>query len=133
MPSREQGQPFDLMLTRFALERLLYRLSISESADRFVLKGAMLLTTWLDDPMRPTRDLDLLGFGDPDSDAILATFRSVMAIEVDDGIRFDAALRVARIREADQYGGVRLRTTANVGGAQVPMATACTRGGALAG
>ncbi len=79
--SRASGQPFDLILVRFALERLLYRLSISAHAERFVLKDAMLLTTWSDDPLRPTRDLDLLGFG-----------------------------------------GVRLRTIADIGGASVPVA-----------
>jgi predicted nucleotidyltransferase component of viral defense system len=129
--AREQGQPFDLMLTRFALERLLYRLSISTHVGRFVLKGAMLLTTWFDDPMRPTRDLDLLGFGDADSDAILATFRDVLAIEVEDGIRFNADLQVDRIREAVDYGGVRLRTTADVGGARVPVAIDIGFGDAL--
>jgi len=73
--SREQGQSFDLVLTRFALERLLFRLSQSRFADRFVLKGAMLLMSWLEEPHRGTRDLDLLGFGDPTPDAMLQTFR----------------------------------------------------------
>ena len=121
--ARALGQPYDLLLVRFALERLLYRLSISAHADRFVLKGAMLLTSWFDDPARPTRDLDLLGFGDSDSDAILTTFREVLTIEVPDGVVFDAeGLRVDRIREALEYGGVRLRTTADIGGARVPVA-----------
>ena len=62
--SRETGQSFELILTRYALERLIYRLSTSVYADRFVLKGAMLLTIWFTDPHRATRDLDLLGFGD---------------------------------------------------------------------
>lgn len=121
--ARASGQPFDLILVRFALERLLYRLSISGHAERFVLKGAMLLTTWFDDPARPTRDLDLLGFGDPDPDAMQATFRDILSIEVDDGILFNPdTLRVDRIREALDYGGVRLRAVADVGGARVPIA-----------
>lgn len=62
--SKANGQSFDLVLTRFALERLLFRLSQSRYADRFVLKGAMLLMSWFKDPHRGTRDLDLLGFGD---------------------------------------------------------------------
>ena len=61
--SREKGQAFDLLLTRYALEPLLYRLSVSPYRDRFVLKGAMLITTWFDDPHRATRDVDLLGYG----------------------------------------------------------------------
>ncbi len=53
--AREKGQAFDLLLTRYATERLLYRLSTTPHRDRFVLKGAMLMTTWFDDPHRPTR------------------------------------------------------------------------------
>jgi predicted nucleotidyltransferase component of viral defense system len=71
--ARERGQVFDLLLTRYALERLLYRLSISQHRDRFVLKGAMLVTTWFDDPHRPTRDLDLLGFGESSAESMLTT------------------------------------------------------------
>ena len=69
--SKANGQSFDLVLTRFALERLLYRLSHSPHAERFVLKGAMLMVIWFDDPHRVTRDLDLLGFGNPGEDDIL--------------------------------------------------------------
>jgi predicted nucleotidyltransferase component of viral defense system len=57
--ARERGQTFDLLLTRFVLERLLYRLSMSAHRDKFVLKGAMLVTTWFADSHRPTRDVDL--------------------------------------------------------------------------
>jgi predicted nucleotidyltransferase component of viral defense system len=130
--ARASGQPFDLILVRFALERLLYRLSISGHAERFVLKGAILLTTWFDDPARPTRDLDLLGFGDPDPEAMHATFREILSIDVDDGALFNAeALRVDRIREALDYGGVRLRSVADVGGARVPVAIDVGFGDAL--
>lgn len=62
----ERNQPFDLLLTRYVLERLLYRLGKSTHKDRFVLKGATLMTAWFDDPLRPTRDIHLLGFGDAD-------------------------------------------------------------------
>ena len=63
--SRETGQSAELIVTRYALERLLYRVSRSARSDLFALKGAMLLTSWFTDPHRVTRDLDLLGFGDP--------------------------------------------------------------------
>jgi len=120
--SKATGQTFDLVLTRFALERLLYRLSKSRYADRFVLKGAMLLTTWFDDPTRPTRDIDLLGFGDPDSDEILQAFREIMQVEVEDGIIFDPdSLRIDRIREDDRYGGVRMRAQATLAGARITV------------
>lgn len=120
--SKYSGQTFDLVLTRFALERLLYRLSRSEFSDRFVLKGALLLITWLETPHRPTRDLDLLGCGDPDPERMMAVFRGILAKDVNDGVTFDsAALRIDRIREELEYGGLRLRTTANVGGARIAI------------
>ena len=120
--SKEQGQSFDLVLTRFALERLLFRLSQSRFADRFVLKGAMLLTSWLDEPHRGTRDLDLLGFGDPNPDSMLLTFQEILTQDADDGVVFDAnALRVDRIREELEYGGLRLRTTASISGARINL------------
>ena len=120
--SKENGQSFDLVLTRFALERLLFRLSQSPHADRFVLKGAMLMMSWFDDPHRGTRDLDLLGFGDPSEDAMLATFRDILTQDVEDGVVFDPdTLRVDRIRKVLDYGGLRLRAIASVGGARINL------------
>lgn len=118
--ARERGQVFDLLLTRYALERLLYRLSISKHRNRFALKGAMLVTTWFEDPHRPTRDLDLLGFGEPSSDAMLAVWKEVFAIDTEDGVTFDGeGLRVRPIREELEYGGVRLQTTATLARAKI--------------
>ena len=120
--ARARGQPMELLLTRYALERLLYRLSVSLHRERFVLKGAMLLATWFDEPYRATRDVDLLGFGDAAEDALLATFREIMAVEVDDGVSFDLkGLRIEAIREEAEYGGSRLRTTAMLAGARIPI------------
>lgn len=120
--AKASGQSFDLVLTRFALERLLFRLSQSPHADRFVLKGAMLMMSWFDDPHRGTRDLDLLGFGDPSPEPMLATFREILAQDAGDGVEFDAeALRVDRIREELEYGGLRLRTTASISGARIGL------------
>jgi predicted nucleotidyltransferase component of viral defense system len=117
-----RGQPMELLLTRYALERLLHRLSLSPHRERFVLKGAMLLATWFDEPHRATRDVDLLGFGDAADDALLGTFREIMAIEVDDGVSFDLnGLRIEAIREEVEYGGSRLRTTAALAGARIPI------------
>jgi predicted nucleotidyltransferase component of viral defense system len=118
--ARERTQPFDLLLTRYVLERLLYRLSKSKYSERFVLKGAMLMAAWFDDPHRPTRDLDLLGFGEPDSETMLAAFQDICGIELDDGVVFDVkALSVDRIREELEYGGLRIRTNADIGRARV--------------
>lgn len=63
--AREQGENFQLLLTRYANERLLFHLSASGYAQQFVLKGAALFALWTGKPHRATRDLDLLGFGDP--------------------------------------------------------------------
>ena len=79
--SKERVQNFDLVLTHYAIERLLYRLTQSSYADRFVLKGAMLLTASFDEPSRGTRDLDLPGYGDPAPDAVLDMFRAVLGQE----------------------------------------------------
>lgn len=118
--SRSRNQPFQLLLTRFVLERLLYRLSQTPHRDRFVLKGAMLMTSWFKDPFRPTRDLDLLGFGNPDPDAMLAVFRDVCAVVSDDGVAFDGgALTIEHIREDMEYGGLRVKTNATLDGARI--------------
>lgn len=118
--ARERGQVLDLLLTRYALERLLYRLSTTKHRERFILKGALLMTTWFDQPFRPTRDLDLLGSGDPDPQAMLAVFRGICAIDLDDGVVFDVAgLAVDLIREELEYGGLRIKTYAAVGGARI--------------
>ena len=118
--ARERGQPFDLVITRYALERLLYRLSESAHRNRFALKGAMLITTWFPDPHRPTRDLDLLGFGDFTEESVLKVFREVCGMPADDGVTFDAdKLRIERIREELEYGGLRLRTVANLARARI--------------
>lgn len=120
--ARASGQPLELLLTRYALERLLHRLSLSAHRERFVLKGALLLTTWFDEPHRATRDLDLLGYGDPSDESLLAVFREVMGIPCDDGVSFDIArLQVQPIREELEYGGSRLRTTAALAGARIPV------------
>lgn len=120
--ARDRGQVFDLLLTRYALERLLYRLSISNYRDRFVLKGAMLVTAWFDDPHRPTRDVDFLGFGDSSSQAVLTVWKSICEISLDDGITFDSdALRADPIREELEYGGLRLRTIAILAGARISV------------
>jgi len=120
--ARETGQPFDVLLIRFVLERLLYRLGHSRHTDRFVLKGAMLLTTWLPHTSRSTRDLDLLAFGESSEDRILGIFRNIVAIDANDGVVFDpASLQASRIREELDYGGLRLRGTAELGGARIAI------------
>ncbi len=113
-------RPFQLVLTQYVLERLLYRLSQSKHRDRFALKGAMLITKWFDDPLRPTRDVDFLGFGDDDPDKLASIFNEICAIPFDDAVIFDAeAVEIDRIREEQEYGGLRIKTYATVDGARV--------------
>ncbi len=110
-----QGADFNQVLVRFALERMLYRLSMSAHADRFLLKGALLFTLWYDMPHRPTRDADLLGFGPSDLDSIAQTFRDIASVEVEDGIVFDAAsVSVEEIRKEAGYAGARVLITAEI-------------------
>lgn len=100
--ARKEGRAFDVLLVRFALERLLYRLSISAHRDRFVLKGGMLVTVWVADNNRVTRDADFLGHGDADPARLIADFGEIMAIESDDGLAFDIdalAATVIRLTE----------------------------------
>jgi Nucleotidyl transferase AbiEii toxin, Type IV TA system len=79
--SRSTGENYNLLLSRFVVERLLYRLSVSPHAGSFVLKGALLFPLWYDTPHRPTKDADLLGFGADDADTLRATFTAVCAID----------------------------------------------------
>jgi predicted nucleotidyltransferase component of viral defense system len=118
--SRERNQPFNLLLTRYVLERILDRLSSSKYRERFILKGALLLTTWFDDPLRATRDLDLLGTGDPDPAASLNIFREICAIDAADAVVFDvSSFGMDRIRDDTEYGGLRIKGNATVDGARV--------------
>jgi predicted nucleotidyltransferase component of viral defense system len=106
--ARERGEDFQLVLTRYANERLLSRLAASRHAQRFVLKGAALFTLWTGKPHRATRDLDLLGFGDPGEAHMREVFAEVLVLDVaDDGVHFDLeSLAVGLIREEQEYGGV---------------------------
>lgn len=111
------------MLTRYANGRLLFRLASSRHAQAFVLKGAALFTIWTGKPHRATRDVDLLGFGDPGIESVRAVFAEVLAVHVsDDGVRYDlGSLTVDLIREEQEYGGVRVELVARIAAAKVPL------------
>jgi hypothetical protein len=78
--ARRDGEDFQRLLVRYAIERLLYRLSASDHAGDFVLKGATLFALWMGKPHRATKDLDLLGRGSPDVDRLVAVFREIAAV-----------------------------------------------------
>ncbi|WP_022836389.1 nucleotidyl transferase AbiEii/AbiGii toxin family protein [Salisaeta longa] len=119
--SRESGESHQALLTRFALERLLYRIGASDVEDQFVLKGAYAFLVWQNDLHRPTKDLDLLGYGDPAQ--LEAIFQAVCQVDVpDDGVSFDPdSVEVAAIRDQETYGGVRVTLNAYVGNAHLPL------------
>ena len=113
--AKAQGADFNQVLVRFALERILYRLSQTAHADHFLLKGALLFTLWYDMPHRTTRDADLLGFGASDLESIALTFRGIASVEVDDGIIFDpASVTVEEIRKDAGYAGARVLITGEI-------------------
>jgi predicted nucleotidyltransferase component of viral defense system len=117
--AKQQGSDFNQVLVRFALERILYRLSQSKYADQFLLKGALLFTLWYDMPHRSTRDADLLGFGPSDLESISQTFRDIASIEVLDGIIFDpATVTVEEIRKDAGYAGARVLVTGEIANAR---------------
>jgi len=117
------GADYNALLTQYAIERFLYRLAKSELADQFVLKGAMLFRVWTGALHRPTKDLDLLGHGEPTPEAVADTIRRVIATSVsDDGLTFDpSTVNAQQIREEQEYGGIRARLVALLGNARIPM------------
>ena len=121
--ARQHKDEFQRVLTRYAIERLLFRLSQTEAAEHYMLKGAMLFVTWPQHVSRPTGDLDLLGHGEPEPDALAVLFTRICQVEVDvDGIVFDlTTLRVEPVREADRYQGARLSLRADLAGARIPV------------
>lgn len=121
--ARAQGSDYQRVLTRYAIERLLFRLSQTDARRTYVLKGAMLFATWPAHAFRPTGDLDLLGQGDPTPDAIAALFTEICQIPVAaDGIVFEpATLRIEPVREEGKYQGAQLALTAELARARIPF------------
>jgi hypothetical protein len=120
--SRKNGEQFNFLLTRYALERLLYRLGRT-NRERFVLKGAMLFALWTTRARhRPTVDMDLLGYGPPSLDNIRSIFQTVASLSADDGMMFlPETVRTAEIREDAFYSGIRVTMEGCLGKASVPL------------
>lgn len=121
--ARTRGENAQLVFTRYAIERLLFRLSLSPHRDRFVLKGAMLFSLWAQTPYRATGDLDLLGFGESRPEHAAQIFREICVIEVsDDGVVFRPdTIKSAAARAEDEYSGVRISLDAILAGARLPI------------
>ncbi len=121
--ARSKHVDFNLLLTRYGLERFLYRLGRSEYRERFVLKGAMLFPLWGVVSYRSTRYVDLLGYGESEIEALITVFRTICQTEVsDDGITFDpASVQGEDIRDQMEYGGTRLKLNADLAGARIHL------------
>jgi predicted nucleotidyltransferase component of viral defense system len=121
--ARTNREEFQFVLIRYALERLLYRLSCSPNRDLFVLKGAMLFRLWSGQLHRPTKDLDLLGQGEQSLARFEQIFRELCGQEVeDDGLVFDAAsVWGEQIREDQEYEGLRIHCIARLERAKAPL------------
>ena len=118
----ERKEDFGLILSRYGLERFLYRLSASPHRDLFVLKGALLLQVWTGETYRPTRDLDLLGKAISNV-SYKKIFSDVCSQEVeDDGLSFPSdSIRIERIRDEEAYEGVRVLLEARLGNVRIPL------------
>lgn len=120
--AKEKGVEFQNLLVRFGNERLLYRLSRSEYQQSFMLKGASLFTIWFNEPHRPTKDMDLLGFGRNDIPTLENIFREICTIDGEDGLEFSAeSIKGAEIRAEKIYQGVRITLSAFLDGARIPL------------
>jgi hypothetical protein len=119
--ARQEQVPFDSVLNRFGRERLLYRIGISEYRKKFLLKGAMLFALWYDMPHRPTRDMDLLGFGPGDLFVLQRVFREISQQPADDGLRFSETVQAEEIRKEASYAGARVTLNATLEQARIPL------------
>jgi predicted nucleotidyltransferase component of viral defense system len=121
--ARGAGTEFQSVLVRYALERLMYRLSISELGRQFVLKGALLFEIWTADRLRATQDVDFLHLGMADPMELKEIFQSICAVDVEgDGLRFaPETVEVAEIREDQAHGGTRVTLKAWLGKAVIPL------------
>lgn len=119
--ARRQHRGTDELLVAYALERWLFRVSVSPYADQFILKGGLLLAAF--DARRPTRDADLLGRMDNDEESLVGRIGEIAGIAADDGLEFDTGqIRAAVIREDDLYSGLRITMPATLGKARIKLA-----------
>lgn len=121
--SKKRGEDPNLVFIRYAIERLLYRISCSAQSDKFILKGAMLFATWTGRPHRPTKDLDLLGFGDASAEQLRNIFSQICQTKVEpDGLEFNSdTIQITEIREEVEYPGQRIRIESKLGNARIKI------------
>ena len=121
--ARSDGRSFNELLQYYAMERFLYRLSQSAYADRFILKGALMLRVWGSPKFRPTMDIDLLGRTSNEEADVVAQIRDILAVDVEtDGLVFDSdSIRVERITEDADNNGIRIRFQGGLSTARITL------------
>jgi len=120
--ARTREEDFDYVLRQYVMQRLLYRLGVSNYVEQFLLKGALLFWVWNKDFHRPTRDIDLLTYTDNDVGHLLGVFQQIITTPADDGLVFDAdSLNGFEIKEDADYKGVRITGFATLTNARVPF------------
>ena len=122
--AHKTGQDYNRLLVRYSLERLLYRLSISDFSDRFILKGAMLFAVWADQHYRATHDLDLLGIGSNSPQQVADAFGRIAGAvpHTPDGMAYISdTITASLIRQDMKYEGVRIRMDSRLGNARIPL------------
>lgn len=121
--ARERNDDFRLILTKYGLERILFRLSKSKYRRTLILKGALLFSVWMKERYRPTRDADFLATGDSSPERFVQILKEIAAIEAEeDGVRFDSkTVEAERIKEDADYKGVRVTLTAFLDRAEIPI------------
>ncbi len=121
--ARERKEDFNLLLTKYGLERILYRIGHSKYKDSFVLKGALLFELWTEQQYRPTRDADFLSKGESSPERYQQIFEEICNLDVeDDGVRFDQdTVKVEKIKEDQDYEGLRVTLTGFMEAARLPV------------
>ena len=121
--AKSDRRPFNELLQYYAMERFLYRLSQSAHADRFILKGALMLRVWRSPELRPTMDIDMLGKTSNEEADIVAQIRDILTVDVEaDGLAFDPdSIQAERITEDADYEGIRIRFLGALGSARINM------------
>lgn len=111
--SKQRREDFNYLLTQYAADRLLYRLSQSIYKHQFILKGASLFRVWHGEPHRATKDLDLLSHGENEIYYLEKVFTEICCIPFDsDGIVFEQeTVKGEKIKEEQEYEGVRIKLT----------------------
>jgi len=119
----QSNRPFQEVLQYFTMERFLYRLSASAHAEQFILKGALMFTTWGLASTRATKDIDLLARMSNDVETVVDVMREVCSQRVEsDGLAFDlGSMKGTTIKEDADYSGVRVTFLVRLQTARISM------------